>query len=293
MKNQKSIVLLIHGIRTRANWQGFVSDLIEKHTSVTPIPIKYGYFDVFRFWLPLNFLRRQPIERVHKEIREVRKKNPEADIQIIAHSYGTHTICTILERFDDIRLSRLVLCGSVVRSDYNWSRVSDQIAPSDEGPAIINECGTKDIWPVLARSTTWGYGSTGTFGFGTVSVKDRLHPLPHSGYFSKKFVKDNWLPLLETGTFRNTTSDRTGIGSPWWMAPLSLPYRWGLVTGLAAFVWWGMSFTPLGMIPNPIEIVDDTPSGNGSTQTNVNAQNGIAAGGDIKAGDITIGADNE
>jgi hypothetical protein len=50
--NGNQIVLLIHGIRTQAEWGPMVRSKIEIPGQVEVVPIKYGYFDALRFWFP-------------------------------------------------------------------------------------------------------------------------------------------------------------------------------------------------------------------------------------------------
>ena len=309
------LVLLVHGIRTRANWQAMVADLIEKQTDYTAVPIKYGYFDALRFWLPISAIRNQPIERVHKEIREILRKSPGADLQVVAHSYGTQAICSVLEKYEDITLSRLIMCGSVVRANFNWSRISDQVGTQGDTTSIVNDCGTKDIWPVLARSTTWGYGSTGTHGFGTYSVRDRFHVLPHSGYFKPQFVCMYWLPFILDGKVVRTSTDESGVGTPWFFGLSNLPiYKWVMPGFLLWFVWTIAGLTPPGeqfqkwvtrssctaVVKMGVAACDDVRVEGGividgrsdTTRNNSGAQievdHGVAAGGDVKAGEIII-----
>jgi len=85
------IVLLIHGIRTQADWGPMVGSKLEVPGQIEVIPIKYGYFDALRFWFPL-WTRNKPIERVYTQIRvalqRYRRSHPDAKLSIVAHSFG-------------------------------------------------------------------------------------------------------------------------------------------------------------------------------------------------------------
>ena len=74
------VVLLIHGIRTQAEWRAMVRTKIAVPGQIEVIPIKYGYFDALRFWFPF-WTRNRPIERVYTQIRvalqKYRRKHPE------------------------------------------------------------------------------------------------------------------------------------------------------------------------------------------------------------------------
>ena len=75
------VVLLIHGIRTQADWGPMVLSKLEVPGQIEVIPIKYGYFDALRFWFPF-WTRNKPVEKVYVQIRvalqKYRRDHPEA-----------------------------------------------------------------------------------------------------------------------------------------------------------------------------------------------------------------------
>jgi hypothetical protein len=88
--SRKTIVILIHGIRTAAWWQGRMASIIEREADATVIPLKYGYFDLLRFWWPLRMCRNGPIERLRKQIGgRIREQYKDCRLVVFAHSYGT------------------------------------------------------------------------------------------------------------------------------------------------------------------------------------------------------------
>jgi hypothetical protein len=227
-KKIEQIVLLIHGIRTQADWQPMLTKILDEKGRTKIIPIKYGYFDAFRFWLP--FKRHNPVDRVEKMIRVVRGKYPDARISVIAHSFGSYIIGHLLKEQVDLKLDKLILCGSILPNSYPWEEVIHKFLDTDneETVSIVNECGKRDIWPVLAKSMSWGYGPSGTHGFGHVLVKDRFHNVSHSEYFNRDFVTTYWKPFLASGEYKSTEPDEQI--TPWWLSILGLlPLRWLLV----------------------------------------------------------------
>jgi hypothetical protein len=100
---------------------------------------------------------------------------------------------------------------------------------------VLNDCGTKDIWPVLARAVTWGFGPTGTFGFGDPRVHDRYHEKTHGEYFDGKFVRTYWAPYIAEGKIISTDWEKTRPTPPFWMSLLAAlaPIRWLLVALLS------------------------------------------------------------
>lgn len=227
------IVVLIHGIRTQGSWGEMVDAVLESTGPAKVIPIKYGYFDVFRFLCPI-FTRSAPVQKILRELRHLRAEHPTAKISVIAHSFGTYAIMKALQE-REIILHRLILCGSIIPESFNRAEFRSQLG-SDE---VLNDCGTHDIWPVLAKSVTWGYGATGTFGFGTVGVRDRYSKFGHSDYFNKQFVTDFWSPYVHEGRIVPTEWERTRTTPPLWMSLLAwFPLKYLIALLLCVAVWW-------------------------------------------------------
>lgn len=199
-QSNNQILVLIHGIRTAAEWQEAVRSMFDG-TNVIVFPIGYEYFDVLRFILP--WTRRTPIDRVSRELQNIKDSNPNVPISIIAHSFGTYIVSRVLKPDQGIRLKRLLFCGSIVPRDFEW----DTVRGKPERDDFVNDVGTRDIWPVLAQSLSWGYGSSGTFGFKQSSIRDRFHDLTHSDFFSEAWVRKYWLPFICDGTVRPSEWD--------------------------------------------------------------------------------------
>lgn len=190
---QKTITVLIHGIRTFATWQEQLRLELEKHESSITYPIGYDYFDAIQFWCPF-FTRKRPIDRVLNELRGIRSTHRNDKVCVVAHSFGTYIISQILCEISDIQLDRLLLCGSVIPQDFRW----DKVVKFPIG-GVLNDCGSKDMWPILAKCLSWGYGASGTYGFKTHKVTDRFHNLGHSDFFEDGFIKTFWLPFILEG----------------------------------------------------------------------------------------------
>ena len=203
-----------------------------KATRAVCHPIGWSYFDLFRFWCPLRFVRRGPIERLHKELRTARARYQDQELYVIAHSFGTYALTRVLLEFQDIVLDGLILCGSVVPADFPWNRVASQLRAPRARDVAINECGTRDIWPPLAQSSTWGYGASGTYGFGTVDIQDRIHRMPHSGYFDTAFVRAFWVPFVRDGTVAPSETQVRGESTPGYFWLFNLPLRWLILATL-------------------------------------------------------------
>lgn len=188
------VVVLVHGIRTHAGWAEMVRNRLMEGGIARVIPIRYGYFDVFRFLFPV-LTRRAPIARVLRELRDIRRDNPTSRISVVAHSFGTYAISKALEE-REIVFDRIIFCGSIVESNFRRNDYKAQLGPDD----ILNDCGHNDVWPVLANALTFGFGPTGTVGFGSNGIRDRFHPFAHGDYFAAEFVDAYWVPFLTCGS---------------------------------------------------------------------------------------------
>jgi hypothetical protein len=171
--------ILVHGIRTRAEWQNNFAAWVEQtpDQKLDVRPIGYGKFDLVSFWLPgptrdkaYSKLRGKILPMIEANARLNRKPS------IVAHSFGTYLMARLLAEETQVEIENLLLCGAIVSENFRSEAVRRQIKGK-----IVNDCGTHDVWPVMASATTWGYGSTGTFGFRNGIVADRVHfPLGHS-----------------------------------------------------------------------------------------------------------------
>lgn len=200
-KSPEQVVFLVHGIRDYALWQESIRKVLSPLFIVEST--NYGRFDILRFLVPISYFRDKAIQRVWDQIRDVRRQYPDARYSFIAHSFGTYVLANILARNFDFTADRIVLCGSVLPYDFPFEQIADRF----ETP-ILNEVGTKDIWPALAESVTWGYGSAGTFGFRRPRVRDRWHAGATHGYFlSAEFCGKYWTPFFQSGEIVDAASE--------------------------------------------------------------------------------------
>jgi len=212
-KSRSIVVALIHGIRTTGEWQEMVRTELREEKGVVVAPIGYGFLDLVRFLGPW---RKAPIERVLIELRDLQRLHPDSDLVLIAHSFGTYIVSKILKDAPDVRISRILLCGSIVPMGYRW----DQLPHEFTQKSLVNEVGTKDYWPVFARVASWGYGCSGSFGFKTARVCDRFFAYGHSDFFSEDHFKNFWRPFILHRQIVNSPWDSQRPTSPWWISLL-------------------------------------------------------------------------
>ncbi len=189
------LVILIHGIRTYAAWMQTAIQVLEGE-GYKVAPASYGRFDLLRFLFPGRFFKRKPIKRTEDDIRAAIEYYKPHSVSVIAHSFGTYVFCDILRRNPQMKWDRIILCGSVVKESFPIERFNERFSPP-----LLNEVGTKDIWPAVAQSITFGYGSVGTHGFNDPMVRSRWHHgLSHSDFLQAGFIRANWLPFLKSQT---------------------------------------------------------------------------------------------
>ncbi|MDA8019457.1 MAG: hypothetical protein MPN21_18600 [Thermoanaerobaculia bacterium] len=155
-------------------------------------------------------------------------------VSVIAHSFGTFLIARTLQENPDIRIHRLILCGGIVPDDFGWEGVTAQLNTDRSGMVhVVNDCGLKDLLPVLAKSCSSAYGSSGHFGFGHPRVHDRFFPWGHGGFFLRRRIRKYWLPYLKEGRIEKGLSDQPT--TPWWVSILTvLKLKFLVPLGLAA-----------------------------------------------------------
>ncbi|MGQ0444888.1 MAG: hypothetical protein ACT4O2_07135 [Beijerinckiaceae bacterium] len=180
------VVILIHGIRTRALWQNELRKAVEEVGFVVQ-PTNYEYFDLFRFLFPWQLFAGPVVNSITKQIRHTLKRNEGAACSIIAHSFGTFVFARILRDHADLKFNKIIFCGSVVPQKFPFE-VYDHRFKGE----LLNEVGTRDFLPVLAEVVTFGYGSAGTYGFRRPAVRDRWHNgKAHSDFLKRDFCQKN------------------------------------------------------------------------------------------------------
>jgi len=239
LRVQNTVVVLIHGIRTRALWQGEVRRALEK-SGLVAIPTNYKKFDVVRFLLPFRWTKETSVRRVENDVRSARKKFPEADLAILAHSFGTFITGKLLQN-PEHKFGRIALCGSILPTDFDFASAENRFTE------IINEVGCRDIWPAVAAKIGWGYGPTGSFGFNRPFVRDRRHEsFGHSSFLNADFCNIFWVPYFCDGNLENAgaagAAPSLGVRIVDHI-PLVKWLLWGLPAGFLVILAYKLLFT--------------------------------------------------
>ncbi|MCA9111296.1 MAG: hypothetical protein KDA52_15190, partial [Planctomycetaceae bacterium] len=173
----------------------------------------------------------------------VQEKYPHARVSMIGHSYGTYLIGRLLSDRPGMKLHRGILCGSVLPRDFDWNEISDRLdepLPATSVP-ILCECGTRDVWPLVAASVSSRYGSAGRYGFfENVHSETRWYHGGHGVFFRRSHYRNTWAPFLIDGIIPdgNATKPKATIGE----RVLTIPGMWLIVRAVVIITWFLMKF---------------------------------------------------
>ena len=187
------VVVLVHGINTDAEWQEALADQIRAECGLITYVIGYGNYHPVHFLWPYWNTRKGPIDRVIEQLRVIVAEKPGVRISVIAHSFGTYIISKVLSQCADLSFHRIQLCGAVVEAQFKWELVRGKFTQ------LVNDVGTRDVWPILAKQSTWGYGDGGAFGFKNTVCHDRHFDYKHSDFMTPEHFSAYWKPYLVDG----------------------------------------------------------------------------------------------
>ncbi len=232
-KPKGHIVHAVHGILTHADWGEMLTQCLEQDDFVEVEITKYGKFDLLSFLLP-GPSRRWPVNKTAADLVSsfTRAQSEGKLLSVIAHSNGTYATYKALQMHPNIELEHLVLCGSIIEK----RNVLANIKKASVKKSIVNDYGTRDVWPAVAASITWGYGNGGTYGLGS-PARNRRHPFGHSDFFSREFVEEFWRPLF--GNDKIIRRDYKPYPThPFYFRLFDFPFRWLLASALVVSALW-------------------------------------------------------
>ncbi|ENF1959602.1 response regulator [Yersinia enterocolitica] len=189
--------LSVHGIRTRGEWQQRLKKIVESNIDTVSFEsYKYGYFTIISFMIP--FLRQLRVNSFCDELKTLNDQGKE--IFIFCHSFGTYiavkAISKLLKKGVKLNIKMLVLSGSVLRSNYDFTKI---LTLTDM--RLINDCGCDDNILLLSEGfvpNTGMAGRVGFYGMNNDRFVNRFFRGGHSHYFSEHddFMEKYWLPLF-------------------------------------------------------------------------------------------------
>ena len=121
-------VLVLHGIRDEGFWAKRVAREIKRlgdRTKVRAPAPSYGFFSMWDFIRPIR--RREQTLWLMEQYAEIKDHYRDADISFVGHSNGTYLAKEAMKICPAVKFKRVVFAGSVVRTDFEWSTVANQI----------------------------------------------------------------------------------------------------------------------------------------------------------------------
>lgn len=203
MDKSNHIIVSVHGIRTFGHWQPRLASLVQQaNPNVVVFNYVFGYFSIIAFLIPP--LRWLVTRRFQRELERLSHSERNTRIDLVGHSFGTHLIgwgISGLPRERRPRVHTVILAGSVLLSDFDWSTLIEDGTVQ----RIINDCGTKDSILILNQIFVLFTGMAGRLGFHGLTGENfvnRYFAGGHSLYFetaekpSDNFMTRYWIPLL-------------------------------------------------------------------------------------------------
>ncbi|MCC5788386.1 MAG: hypothetical protein JJT75_02035 [Opitutales bacterium] len=196
---RKKILVSLHGIRTRGEWQKELCPLVSEK-GWKYYPLDYGYFSVGKLAIYLTHERK--ISWFRDKINKISDENPNAYPSIIVHSFGSLILAKALKRYPDLKFDKVILTGSIIPVDYPWENIFNRAQVS----CVKNLVGKADFWSKLALLLPWtGAGNSGALGFNETA---KLHSLEnviyeefnHGDALHPEVYKARFVPFLENSS---------------------------------------------------------------------------------------------
>jgi hypothetical protein len=195
--SMRGAVIALHGIRTFGHWHKTLSDICFMQGWYCPTDgWWYGRFSVFSFLL--GFARYSKVQWFRKQISKYHSSIPAqasslAIPSVVAHSFGTYILGYALLKYKDIRVNRVILCGSILPRDFPWN----ELIQAGQVGEVINFVGKQDVWPVLSSYLVPGTGASGRLGFNEPDqIVQQNHNLAHTEYFETMQIEKLWMPFF-------------------------------------------------------------------------------------------------
>jgi pimeloyl-ACP methyl ester carboxylesterase len=193
------LVVSIHGIRTRGEWQKKFDGVISSLRCQTGA-FDYGSYSTLRFLNPRS--NAKLVDKFYEWIFSIIKSCRRVDLEtydkrpsVVAHSLGTWIVGNAMLKHDDLRFDKLIFAGSILPRDFDWATLFMR----DQVSFVHNEVGGQDPWPWWASHLVPGTGTSGSKGFesfSTVVHNVDKNLFRHSDSTVQAHIENNWIPVL-------------------------------------------------------------------------------------------------
>jgi predicted transcriptional regulator/pimeloyl-ACP methyl ester carboxylesterase len=187
------VVITLHGIRTHGTWQKRLAADLSANQLITE-PLDYGKYLTFQMVRASS--RRRKVGWFLAEYTQIRERYPDAQISVIAHSFGTYMVASAMEIYPQVKFNRVIFCGGIVEPGYPW----DKLIANGQAEEALNEYGGRDFWAGIVANVVEDAGPSGRTGFAMShpNVQQRHYPgFRHSDYFHPLHYQETWIPFLK------------------------------------------------------------------------------------------------
>lgn len=195
------LVISVHDDVTAGSCQKILADTLSQHR-IKHKAYDFGRYDLAR--LDEHDSYQSKIDEFYDFYGEVltekclgiKLADYKARPSLIAHGFGTYIVGRAMERFPDIQFDKMILCGSILSPDFDWSTLFHR----DQVNLVRNEYAPQYM-PTSSTATEVGrVGSSGLDGFHVMSsviLQERFENFSHRNYFHKRHIESHWLPVLK------------------------------------------------------------------------------------------------
>ncbi len=227
----RPVVLSLHGIRTRGKWQKDLTRALNEAGFVHE-SLDFGFFHALSLLNPKS--RRARVDWFLEQYTAA-IGGMNALPSIIAHSFGSYLVARTLQIYKQVRFDKIIICGSIVRREYPWSKILDR----DQASEVLHDYGKLDVWARLVGWVVSDAGQSGLHGFNDDAsgrVVQQCHPeFRHSDYFYKLNYKENWIPFLN-GTHKAEEIDLS-TAPPNWRFRAAIILAAVMIAIAASYAW--------------------------------------------------------
>jgi pimeloyl-ACP methyl ester carboxylesterase len=193
------MVLIVTGMGMRGELEDDLRNRV-RHMFGPPVPVLVHRYGVARSGSLFRPCQRVATRRLSARLRDLSdaSDHQSGPPDVIAHSFGAWLVGQALRQNRDLRVGRIIMAGSVLRPDFDWHT----IIASDQAEAVLNHCGTHDLWAFVSDFLIPDSGPAGLRGFAACSsVFNRIEPgFRHLTFFQTSHIdtvhRTLWQPFL-------------------------------------------------------------------------------------------------
>lgn len=241
------IVFVLHGIRDIGRWSSTFEEAVKQENLLPAgrkllfVSPRYGYLGMGPFLF--ESVRDRYVRWFMDEYTETLARYPNVqtqNIRFFGHSNGTYLLADALRKYKSMRVGNVVLAGSVVAREYDWTCLADRIG------SIRSYAGTRDLvvawFPRLFELPGFAWlgnrlGGGGFHGFKDARVDNVLVEGGHGAFDGHEAEIVHF--LMRNGQPRPLYLAAPGPGDDW-KQDRSLPDRALASTPLVLLVWAGL-----------------------------------------------------